>query len=103
MSQDVDVPGVGTLSFPDNMSQADMASAIQRNYPQIHGQAASSGGLASTNIPGYLNSALSVLNSIGKGALSAGPAEAAAHIGSGAIGGLAGGLGFLSQLVDCNT
>jgi hypothetical protein len=102
MSQEVDVPGVGTISFPDNMSNADMVAAIQRNYPQIHGQAASpapvGGGLASTNVPGYLNSALSVLNSIGKGYLSAGPAEAAAHLGTGAIGGLGGGLGFLSQL-----
>lgn len=33
----VNVPGVGTLSFPDGMSQADMAAAIQKNYPQIHG------------------------------------------------------------------
>jgi hypothetical protein len=46
----------------------------------------------------YLDSALSTLNSIGKGALSAGPLETAAHLGSGAIAGLGGGLGYLSQL-----
>ena len=40
MAQTVNVPGVGQLNFPDNMSQADMAAAIQKNYPEIHGQAA---------------------------------------------------------------
>jgi hypothetical protein len=100
MSQDVDVPGVGTLSFPDNMSQADMAAAIQRNYPQIHGQSAQGGG--QQGAPSYLTSALNTLGKYALGAgqytLSAGPAETAAHLGTGAIGGLAGGLGFLSQL-----
>ncbi|HEY6225409.1 MAG TPA: hypothetical protein VIW26_16620 [Gemmatimonadales bacterium] len=38
MTQTVNVPGVGTLNFPDGMSQADMAAAIQRNFPQIHQQ-----------------------------------------------------------------
>lgn len=36
MAQLVNVPGVGQLSFPDGMSQDDMAAAIQRNFPQIH-------------------------------------------------------------------
>lgn len=36
----VNVPGVGQLNFPDGMSQQDMAAAIQKNYPQIHQQAA---------------------------------------------------------------
>ncbi|MDE2097347.1 MAG: hypothetical protein KGL39_08900 [Patescibacteria group bacterium] len=36
MAQTVNVPGVGQLSFPDGMSQPDMAAAIQKNYPQIH-------------------------------------------------------------------
>lgn len=36
MTQAVNVPGVGTLNFPDGMSQADMAAAIQKNFPQIH-------------------------------------------------------------------
>jgi hypothetical protein len=36
MTQSVNVPGVGTLQFPDGMSQQDMAAAIQKNYPQIH-------------------------------------------------------------------
>jgi hypothetical protein len=37
MTQVVNIPGVGKLNFPDGMSQADMAAAIQRNFPQIHG------------------------------------------------------------------
>jgi hypothetical protein len=36
VSQSVEVPGVGTLQFPDGMSQPDMAAAIQKNFPQIH-------------------------------------------------------------------
>lgn len=36
MTQTVEVKGVGTLQFPDGMSQADMAAAIQKNFPQIH-------------------------------------------------------------------
>lgn len=40
---DVVVPGVGTLKFPDGMSQEAMASAIRKNFPQIHGPQAQSG------------------------------------------------------------
>lgn len=94
MTQEVDVPGVGTLSFPDGMAQADMAAAIQRNYPQIHGQAAP--GTQPTSSP--FQGALDTLNRIGKYTLSAGPAETALHLASGAVAGLGGGLGFLSQL-----
>ena len=36
MSQSVVVPGVGTLQFPDGMSQADMSAAIKKNFPEIH-------------------------------------------------------------------
>ena len=36
MSQSVTVPGVGTLQFPDGMSQVDMAAAIKKNFPEIH-------------------------------------------------------------------
>ncbi|MEW9570534.1 hypothetical protein ABQJ54_02080 [Rhodanobacter sp. Si-c] len=36
MTQTVIVPGVGTLQFPDGMSQADMAAAIRKNFPEIH-------------------------------------------------------------------
>src|SRR5690349_14216538 len=43
MTQAVNVPGVGTLQFPDGMSQADMAAAIQKNFPQIHAQPAQQG------------------------------------------------------------
>lgn len=41
MSQEVEVPGVGKLEFPDGMSQSDMAAAIKRNFPQIHKQGVS--------------------------------------------------------------
>lgn len=41
MSQTIAVPGVGDLEFPDGMSDADMAAAIQKNYPQIHQQPSS--------------------------------------------------------------
>lgn len=40
----VNVPGVGQLRFPAGMSQQDMAAAIQRNFPQIHGVPAQPGG-----------------------------------------------------------
>ena len=36
MSQTITVPNIGDLEFPDGMSEAEMASAIQKNYPQIH-------------------------------------------------------------------
>lgn len=36
MTQTVNVPGVGQLNFPDGMSDADMAAAIQKNFPDIH-------------------------------------------------------------------
>lgn len=36
MAQQVNVSGVGILEFPDGMSDADMAAAIQKNFPQIH-------------------------------------------------------------------
>lgn len=35
MVQSVNVPGVGTLQFPDGMSQPDMAAAIKKNYPNL--------------------------------------------------------------------
>jgi len=55
MTQVVQVPGVGTLQFPDGMSQADMAAAIQKNFPQIHGPNAPTpqqGAMAAAS-PGY--------------------------------------------------
>jgi hypothetical protein len=33
MAQLINVPGVGTVSFPDNMSDAEISSAIQKNLP----------------------------------------------------------------------
>lgn len=49
MTQTVNVPGVGTLQFPDGMSQADMAAAIQKNFPQIH----AAPDPAKRGLPGY--------------------------------------------------
>jgi hypothetical protein len=53
MTQAVNVPGVGTLNFPDGMSQADMAAAIQKNFPQIHessAQASSPDGFSAAQL-----------------------------------------------------
>jgi hypothetical protein len=36
LTQEVEVPGVGRLQFPDGMSHQDMANAIKHNYPDIH-------------------------------------------------------------------
>lgn len=36
MAQTVSIPGVGDLEFPDDMSQEDMAAAIEANFPEIH-------------------------------------------------------------------
>lgn len=36
MPQQVEIPNIGILEFPDGMSQPDMAAAIKKNYPQIH-------------------------------------------------------------------
>ena len=52
MAQLVNVPGVGQLSFPDGMSQDDMASAIQKNFPQMHTDAA--GQVQTTETPSFL-------------------------------------------------
>jgi hypothetical protein len=46
MTVTVNIPGVGSLNFPDGMSQPDMAAAIQKNFPQIHNP-------ANTKVPGY--------------------------------------------------
>lgn len=46
MTTTVNIPGVGSLNFPDGMSQADMAAAIKKNFPQIHNP-------ANTKVPGY--------------------------------------------------
>jgi hypothetical protein len=35
MPQQVNVPGVGLLEFPDGMSEADMQAAIHKNFPQL--------------------------------------------------------------------
>lgn len=39
MAQQVEVPGIGTLEFPDGMAQGEIAAAIQKNFPQIHQKA----------------------------------------------------------------
>lgn len=62
MPQTINVPGVGQLQFPDGMSQADMAAAIQKNFPQIHAGGASD---PSSQIPGN-ESALAGNRNVGK-------------------------------------
>ena len=51
MSQTINVPGVGMLSFPDGMSDDDMAKAIQTNYPQIHGATADAPNVVGKDSP----------------------------------------------------
>ena len=48
--QSVNVIGHGTLNFPDDMTQEQMAEAIQRNFPDIHPQE-SSNNAANSDIP----------------------------------------------------
>jgi hypothetical protein len=100
MPQTITVPGVGDLQFPDGMSDTDMAAAIQRNYPQIH-------GAQSQQAPSFVDSALNTLKNAGAGYLNfvddsathpVGELEKAAHLASGAIGGLGGGLAYLGKL-----
>lgn len=99
MAQSVQVPGVGTLQFPDGMSQSDMAAAIQKNYPEIHGKTAGEapGAAPSTGTStSGLDSALGVLKNAGKGLVGLG--EQGLHLGSGIVGGLGGGLNYLGTL-----
>lgn len=92
MTQAVNIPGVGTVNFPDGMAQGDIESAIQKNFPQIHNP-------ANTKIPGYTasdtgqftpiqnagqqapaptgNAALGALQGLSNAALGAGNAMAA--------------------------
>lgn len=35
MAQQINVPGVGVLSFPDGMADADIQAAIHKNFPQL--------------------------------------------------------------------
>ena len=39
MPQQIEVPGDGILEFPDGMPDAEIANAIQRNFPEVHGGA----------------------------------------------------------------
>lgn len=64
MPQTVNVPGVGPLQFPDGMSDQDMAAAIQKNFPQIHGQPpqASLKGAADVAVTGVQNALSAIPN-----------------------------------------
>lgn len=87
--QTINVPGVGSLQFPDGMADADMAAAIQKNYPQIHTPTDASSP--------YLGAAKAMATAAPL--QSIGSLETAAHLGTGALGGLGGGLGYLGTLV----
>ena len=94
MTQEVQVPGVGTLQFPDGMSQANMAAAIQKNYPQIHGQSSQT-----PQEPSLVDHALNVLK--GGANVSLGIPEALAHFASGiAAQPVAGIAGMLAASVE---
>lgn len=80
MTQAVQVPGVGTLQFPDGMSQADMAAAIQKNFPHIHDAPAT--GAQQEPALGWKDYAAAL-------------PETVAHAASGAAGAVLGGLGSL--------
>src|SRR5579885_1113347 len=51
MAQLVQVPGIGQLSFPDGMSQQDMAAAIYKNFPQLRPQATATAPAAAPRLP----------------------------------------------------
>lgn len=55
MAQQINVPGVGVLSFPDGMADADIQTAIHKNFPQL-GPApqASQDGIQPSDVGGFL-------------------------------------------------
>ena len=102
MPQTVTVPGVGDIQFPDGMSDSDISAAIQRNYPQIHGTQQNTAASQS-----FLGNALDTLKRVGAGYANfvsdsathpVGELEKAAHLASGAVAGLGGGLTYLGTL-----
>jgi hypothetical protein len=60
MVQSVNVPGIGTLNFPDGMSQADMSAAIQKNFPQV-----SSAPAQQQQDQGFFSKAGAAINNVG--------------------------------------
>lgn len=64
--QSVSVPGIGDLEFPDEMSQEEMASAIQKNFPQIHSSPAKKTVSVPADIP-KKESGIGAVGAIGKG------------------------------------
>jgi hypothetical protein len=61
-------------------------------------QAAPSGATPGQASPSLIDSALRILSRVGNGVMSAGPAETVAHLGTGAVAGLGGGLNYLGTL-----
>ena len=106
MAQTISVPGVGDLEFPDDMSQADMAAAIKKNFPEIHnapaqqptGQFGTGGSVE--DIPGMAAPIVrqaAPQRSFADRAIGAG--EAALTMGTGATSGLVGNIaGSLSGI-----
>lgn len=92
MTQAVNIPGIGTVNFPDGMATADIESAIQKNFPQIHNP-------ANTKIPGYTASdtgQFTPIQNAGKQA-QAPTGNAALGAGYGAINTLAGGFNAIPK------
>ncbi len=97
MAQTVSVPGIGDLEFPDDMSQADMSAAIQKNFPQIHKPQAPTGEFGTggnvEDIPGLSPPVVRQpvpQRSLAEKAIGAG--EAALTMGTGATSGLLGSM-----------
>jgi len=51
MPVEVDVPNVGTISFPDEMSQDDISSVLAKQFPKIQSQPSASASLTGEEVP----------------------------------------------------
>lgn len=98
MPQTVNVPGVGQLQFPDGMSQTDMATAIQRNFPQIHAQSAADqipgNGVAGNRNIGQQEAPTSFMDKVTGGIEAA--RNVATGMTTGALGYVGGALGGIA-------
>lgn len=91
MARRVQVEGVGTLEFPDDMSDADMANAIDANFPQV--KQAGAAPIPAGKPPRWLAPALKIA-ALGTSP-DQGSGEALTHFATSAAGGAVGGLAGL--------
>lgn len=78
----IDVPGVGVVEFPDNMSDAQISAAIKSNYPEIHKPVDFSTIEMLKNVP---SSAGNYLSDIAQAVMH--PIDTAQNLGNLALGG----------------